>query len=206
MILTHGGVYMMVFGPLRDVWCFWSTRGYSWWFWSVGGMILMLLIYWGMILIYCGYFCHFWIYFWIFLCTFSLLGTTHSLAILCVLASSFFSSGYEPFFFSFHSLHLPYLFTFSITSTSFLSFSLQKLLPSLSFPLQFDTHFLLQSQLLSLTLSSPSMAPKSRKSSYVLSTDTFHLTHGNGVVRLTMLLPWPTGHNNTFQMVQGPNQ
>ena len=118
MILTHGGVYMMVSGPLRDVWCFWSTRGYSWWFWSVGGMILMLLIYWGMILIYCGYFCHFWIYFWIFLCTFSLLGTTHSLAILCVLASLFFSSGYEPFFFFFSfpssplSLHILYHFNF----------------------------------------------------------------------------------------------
>ena len=116
MILTHGGVYMMVFGPLRDVWCFWSTRGYSWWFWSVGGMILMLLIYWGMILIYWGYFCHFWIYFWIFLCTFSLLGTTHSLAILCVLASSFFFSGYEPFFFL---LFIPFISLISSHSLSF---------------------------------------------------------------------------------------
>jgi len=52
-------------------------------------------------------------------------------------------------------------------------------------PSQFDSLLLLQSQFLSQTLSSPSMAPKSKKSSYVLSTDAFHLTHWNGAVRLT---------------------
>ena len=107
-----------------------------------------------------------------------------SLAISCVLASLVFSNGYWPFFFfslfsSLSSLHILYLFNFS----SFF-FCTKASTLSLSFPSQIYSN-LLQSQLLSQTLSSPTMAPKSRKSSYVLSTDIIHLTHWNGVVRLT---------------------
>ena len=79
--------------------------------------------------------------------------------------------------FFFHSLHLPHLFIFSLTpstKTFCLSF----------IPSQSNSHLFLQSHLLSQTLSSPSMAPKSKKSSYILSIDAFHLTCQNGEVRL----------------------
>ena len=56
-------------------------------------------------------------------------------------------------------------------------------------PSKFGSHLLLQSQFLSQTLSSPSMAPKSKKCSYIISTDSFHLTRGNGAVRLTKAPP-----------------
>ena len=56
-------------------------------------------------------------------------------------------------------------------------------------PSQSDPHLLLQSPILSQTLSSPSIAPKSKKSSYILSTNAFHLTHWNRVVRLTKASP-----------------
>ena len=81
--------------------------------------------------------------------------------------------------FFFHSPHLPHIFIFSLTpstKTFCLSF----------IPSQSNSHIFLQSHLLSQTLSSPSMAPKSKKSSYILSIDAFHLTCWNGAVRLTM--------------------
>ena len=73
-----------------------------------------------------------------------------------------------------YSLTLQLLFFFFPTKASTLS-----LIPS-----QSNFHLLLHSQLLSQTLSSPSMAPKSSKSSYILSTDILHLTCWNGAVRL----------------------
>ena len=88
-------------------------------------------------------------------------------------SSSFFSNGYQPFLF-FHSFHLPHLFIFPLTLST--KTSCLSLIPS-----QSDPHFLLQSQLLSQTLSFTSMAPKS----YDLSTDAFHLTRWNGAVRPT---------------------
>ena len=109
----------------------------------------------------------------------------HSLAIQCIPASSFFFQRLPTIFFSFSfssspsSLHILYLFNFCsfFSSTKAFAFSL--------ISSQSDFHFLLQSQLFSQTLSSPSMAPKSRKISNVLSTDVFYLTRWNGVVRLT---------------------
>ena len=79
--------------------------------------------------------------------------------------------------FFFHSLHLPHLFIFSLTpSTKTLCLSF--------IPSQSNSHLFLQSHILSQTLSSPSIAPKSKKSSYILSTDALHLTRWNGVIRL----------------------
>ena len=83
-----------------------------------------------------------------------------------------------------------YFFILFISLTS--SYSLTPFTKSFCLPLipsQSNPHLLLQSQLLSQTLSSLSMAPKSKKSSYILSTDAFHLTHWNGVVRLAEALP-----------------
>ena len=68
----------------------------------------------------------------------------------------------------FHSLHLPPLFIFLLTLST--KTSCLSLIPS-----QSDPH--------------PLMAPKSKKSSYILSTDAFHPTHQNGVVRLTTAPP-----------------
>ena len=76
----------------------------------------------------------------------------------------------------------------SLISSHSLTFSTKAIFLSL-IPSQFDFHLLLQSQLFSQTLSSPSMAPKSRKSSYLLSTDDFHLTCWNGPVRLATTPP-----------------
>ena len=93
------------------------------------------------------------------------------------------------FFFFFQQLPIIFFFSFSLSSlisshspTLFTKTFCFSLIPSLS-----DSHLLLQSQLLSQTLSFPSMAPK--KSSYILSIDAFHLTCWNGVVRLTTAPP-----------------
>ena len=56
-------------------------------------------------------------------------------------------------------------------------------------PSQSDFYLLFHSQLLSQILSSPSMAAKSQKSSYVLSIDILHLTRWNGAVRLSAAPP-----------------
>ena len=95
--------------------------------------------------------------------------------------SFFFSSNsYQPFLF-FHSLS-------SFISSHSLTLSTKTFCLSL-IPLQSDHHLLLHSQPLSQILSSPSMAPKFEKSSYIVSTNAFHLTNGNKVVRLTIALP-----------------
>ena len=90
-----------------------------------------------------------------------------------------------------------HLFSPTVTNHFFFSFSLSSFISSHSLtlstkafflslsPSQSDLRLLLHSQLLSQALSSPSMTPKSKKSSYILSTDAFPLTHWNGVVRLT---------------------
>ena len=95
--------------------------------------------------------------------------TTHILAIRGALAFSFAPTVTNISFFL-HSLHLPYLFIFSIT----LFFSLYKNLPLLFlfFTLS-DSLILLFSKLFSF---SP-MVPRAKKSSYILSFDAFHLTH-----------------------------
>ena len=93
----------------------------------------------------------------------------------------FFSNSYQPFLFLF------ILFISPISSHS-LTLSTKALCLSL-IPSQFDSHLLLQSLLLSQTLSSPSIAPKSKNSSYILSIDAFHLTRWNGAIRLTTAPP-----------------
>jgi len=81
-----------------------------------------------------------------------------------------------------HSLHLLHLFIFFTTPLSFLS-------TKASLPSFFSSHLLILSfsQTLSFSLflsSSPSIAPKAKKSSYVLSSYAFHLIHWSGATRL----------------------
>ena len=107
------------------------------------------------------------------------------LATRCVPAFSFFSNGYQPFFFSFHSLRLLHLFIFSNSSTSFLSFSLQKFLLSLSFPHNLTSIFFFilnfSFKLFYLLQWHPSLAK--------VPTDILHLTRWNGAVRLKATPP-----------------
>ena len=87
-----------------------------------------------------------------------------------------------------------FLFTSFISSHSlsfqllFILFLYKSLCPLSHSPHNLTSYFL-QSQLLSQTISSPSMVPNSRKSSYVLPIDILHLTHWNGVVSLTAAPP-----------------
>ena len=89
-------------------------------------------------------------------------------------------------FFSFHSLHLSHLFIFSPTPQlpSFLS---TKLLTSLLLP---STIWLLSPKSPHLKLSPRpsslifSMVPNSKKTSYMISSNAFNLTHWNWAVRL----------------------
>ena len=83
------------------------------------------------------------------------------------------------FLFLLHSLYLPHLFTFLITFLSFF----------LSTKTSLSSHFLTlpfsQTLLFPHFLSSSSlMAPKAKKTSYVLSSNAFHLTYWNGAKRL----------------------
>ena len=87
-----------------------------------------------------------------------------------MVTNHFFSS------FLLHSLHLPHLFIFFITPLSFLS-------TKTSLPSFFSSHFLTVSFPLFLS-SSPPMAPKAKKSFYVLSSNAFHLTRYSGATRL----------------------
>ena len=93
----------------------------------------------------------------------------------------FFSDSYQMFF---------SIFIFFISLISSHSLTLSTKAFCLSHILsQSVPHPLLQSQFLPQTLSSPSMAPKSKKCSCIISTDSFHLTHWNGAVRLTKAPP-----------------
>ena len=99
---------------------------------------------------------------------------------MCSLLFIFFSNHYLLFLFVLHSFHLPYLFRFFITLLFFptkTSFSLF-LTPSGSLKTLSFSHFL------SSLSSSPLMAPKAKKSSYILSSNAFQLTCWSGVVRL----------------------
>ena len=118
---------------------------------------------------------------------------------MCVPAFSFSPMVPSHFFSSLllHSLHLPHLFIFLITPLSF--FSTKTYFPSLFSSLP-DSLIFLNSLFFSfspfLSSSSP-MAPKAKKSSYVLSVDAFHLTHWSGATRLVGPLPltyWPENH------------
>ena len=115
---------------------------------------------------YRGHFCHFWMYFW----------NTCSLAIRYAPASSSFSPSITN--------HFSFWFSSSPPSLHILSNSLFKNPLPLSHSLTNWLSTLLQSQLLSKTLSFPSMTPKSKKSSYFFSIDAFNLIHWNRVVRL----------------------
>ena len=77
-----------------------------------------------------------------------------------------------------HSLTLQLLSLFFFFSAKVSTLSL--------IPSQSDFYLLFHSQLLSQILSSPSMAAKSQKSSYVLSIDILHLIRWNGAVRLSV--------------------
>ena len=105
---------------------------------------------------------------------------------------------FPPFHFSptvsflFPSLHLPHIFIFSLTLQlllslyrSFYPFSLPFTIWLLLFHIL--SFFLKLSPSLSFLISS--MAPKSKKTSYMLSSDAFNLTAWSGVVRLMEPLP-----------------
>ena len=95
----------------------------------------------------------------------------------------FFPNGCQPFLFLLHSFHLPHLFIFSIT----LLFSLYKNLPLLFLFFTFSDSLILSNSLVLLfsKLSSSSlMAPKAKKTSYVISFNAFRLTCWSGAMRL----------------------
>ena len=88
-----------------------------------------------------------------------------------------------------HSLHPPHLFTFFITPLSYLS--TKTTLPSF-FSSLLDSLILLNPLIFSFSLilsSFSPMAPKAKKSSYILSFDAFHLTPWSGAMRLVGLPP-----------------
>ena len=98
-----------------------------------------------------------------------------------------FPNDCQPFLFLLHSLHLPHLLTFFIT-LQLPFFFLYKNFHLLSFPhiIWFSSSFKAPSfsHSLSRLSSSPQMAPKAKKTSYVLFSDTFFLIHWSGAVRL----------------------
>ena len=107
-----------------------------------------------------------------------------------------------------HSLHLPHLFTFLRTPLLFL----YKNLPLLSFPHTIWFSILSETPSFSHFLSrlslSPQMAPKAKKTSYVLSSDVFLLTHWSGAVRLMeppTLTYWPGNHIPMVESVSFSN-
>ena len=134
--------------------------------------------------------------FQIFLCISSLLGTQWGyLIIIIIILLNYTQFSYQVcsrLFIFFSNVYQPFLFLFILFISPISSHSLT--LSTKAFYLshilsQSDPHLLLQSQFLSQTLSSPSMAPKSKKCSYIISTDSFHLTRWNGAVRLTKAPP-----------------
>jgi len=102
------------------------------------------------------------------------------------------------FLFLLISLHLSHFFTFSLTLQLPSFLSTNTLCPSLSFPHNLIFSFqILSSKTLSLLNSLISMAPKSKKSSYVISSNVFNLTCWNRAMRLNespLLTHWP--HND----------
>ena len=98
-----------------------------------------------------------------------------------------FPNDYQPFLFLLHSLHLPQLFTFFLTLQLPLSL-LYKTFPLFPFPhtiwLSHSLKTPLFSHFLSRFSSSPSMASKAKKTSYVLSSDVFLFTCWSGAVWL----------------------
>ena len=109
-----------------------------------------------------------------------------------------FSNGYQPFlFFSssslssspshLHILHNSSLFSLYKNLSSFFSSLPDSLILSNSLIFPFLPFFSSSSQ----------MAPKAKKSSYILSADAFHFTRWNGATRLVGPLPltyWPENH------------
>ena len=130
---------------------------------------------------------------------------------MSVPVSSFFRTVTNCFFF--FSILFISLISFSFFITLQLPlFSLQKLPSSL-----FSSHHLILSHslktpsfshFLSRLSSSPSMAPKAKKTSYVLSSYAFLLTCWSGAVRLTespSLTYWPKNHIPMVEFVSFSN-
>ena len=119
---------------------------------------------------------------------------------MCSCLFIFFLQWLQTIFFLLHCLHLPHLFTFSITLLSF--FSKKKHPTPLFFSHPLTPPFPQTPSFTHLLSSSSPMAPKAKKSSYILSSDAFHLTRWSGAMRLIGLPPLTYRSENHIPMAE----